>query len=143
MKPRWMTWGTVLVLAMFVGAGCAETGEEATGTTPAAVEDAAVEASSGHMVATFAIPSIDDAMTKKLTAALADNPGVLTAKADADSGLYKVAFRTDQTSPRIVFSALSKVHRDVSLRDVVAARSEAGAHECGGCPMQSTCGDTH
>ena len=107
---------------------------------PEATDDAAADAApSGHIVATFLAPDLDEVGTKALITALAENPGILTAAALPDSGLFVVAFTGETTSPAEVLGAVSKTNPRLALRDIAQVAGGGGKDPCGGCPSQATC----
>ena len=137
MKQRGLILLWILMSMTLAVYGCAETGEDATGTAAVTSE------AEGHQIATFAVQDLDQDATIALTTALANNKGVLSAEAIPEDGLYKVAFRSGDTTPEAVLAAMIEVHPQVSLREVTEAKAEAGKHACGGCPMQNSCAESH
>ncbi|MEZ4647996.1 MAG: hypothetical protein R3E97_04275 [Candidatus Eisenbacteria bacterium] len=123
------TAGLSLLLAA-CGTNGDTTSEEATEETAAA----------GHVVATFLAPELDEAGTKTLVAALASNPGIMTAAAVPDSGLFRVAFASNATSAAEVLGAVTKTNPRLALRDVVQVAGGA-ADACAACPSRTSCGD--
>jgi hypothetical protein len=108
---------------------------------PAKVEPAPAPAAEA---ATFAVPGLNAELVTKLTQALADKPGVVSAKADEVGGTYAVSFTPGQTNPDALLKALQVVKADASLKGVSAATGAdpgvAPEHNCGGCPYHDTCG---
>lgn len=92
--------------------------------------------------AAFSVPGITDEGVKKLSAALADDPGVVSAKADNENELFRVTFKPGKSNPGDILAALKTVDPQIAFKGVEKAEgSEAPAgHACGGCPMRHQCG---
>ena len=91
--------------------------------------------------AVFAVPGLkDEAVVKSLTAALAKEPGVVSAKADAVTGKFIVTFEPGKTALPSLEKAMAKVAPASKLEKVGAADAkDATKHDCGKCPSKSTC----
>ncbi|HOX46749.1 MAG TPA: hypothetical protein PK668_24340 [Myxococcota bacterium] len=151
-KLMWITLAGLFVLAASCAKpeGVAPAGEPGQAApaepaqpqppAPAKVESAPAPAAE---TATFAVPGLNAELVTKLTQALADKPGVVSAKADEAGGTYAVSFTPGQTSPDALLKALQAVKADCSLKGVAPAAGDDGAapkHDCGGCPYHDTCG---
>jgi hypothetical protein len=91
------------------------------------------------LVATYEVPALDDDTAKKLTLALADRDGVVSAKADQENGLFKVTYSSG--CPHSMEGALKGVVADTKLQGVTAREGDApAAGGCGGCANKATCG---
>jgi hypothetical protein len=90
------------------------------------------------LVATYEVPALDDDTAKKLTLALADRDGVVSAKADQENGLFKVTYSSG--CPHSMEGALKGVVADAKLQGVTAREGDAPAAGCGGCANKATCG---
>jgi hypothetical protein len=103
------------------------------GTAPA-------EAAKGPETAVFEVAGLkDEALVKKLTLALADEPGILTAKADSEAGRFLVTFEPGKTSPDALTKALAKAEPGAKLEKVQPADPKAAKHDCGKCPTKAKC----
>lgn len=134
---RLLTLVGVAGIALQLGA-CAPSEDTSAVDIPA--ENAVEGAAAGHVIATFLAPELDSAGTKTLVAALASNPGVMTAAAVPDSGLFRVAFASNETSAADVLGAVTKANPKLVLRDI-AQVSGGSADACAGCPSRTSCGD--
>ena len=91
------------------------------------------------LVATYEVPGLDEDAAKKLTLALADRDGVVSAKADTENGLFKVTYSSG--CPHSMEGALKGVVAETKLQGVTAREGEAPATGgCGGCANKATCG---
>jgi hypothetical protein len=94
------------------------------------------------LVATYAVPGLDDDAVRKLTVALADRDGVVSAKADKAAGLFLVTYSSG--CPHSMLAALQTVVAEAQLQGVTARTGDAPpAGGCGGCPNKNTCGGSH
>lgn len=101
----------------------------------------AKEAPKGPEVAVFAVPGLTDAaLVKSLSASLAKEAGVVSAKADAESGRFLVTFEPGKTTPETLGKALVKVSPDAKFEKVQPADPAAAKHDCGKCPGKASCG---
>jgi len=114
----------------------AESKKEAPAAETPPQEEPALE------TAAFTVPGITDEGVKKLTAALSDDPGVVSAKADGENELFKVTFKPGKSNPGDILAALKTVDPQIAFKGVEKAEgSEAPpGHACGGCPMRHQCG---
>ena len=108
-----------------------------------AAEPAAVNPHSASadnlLVATYEVPGLDEETAKKLTLALADRDGVVSAKADQEKSLFKVTYSSG--CPHSMEGALKGVVAETKLQGVTAREGEAPATgACGGCANKATCG---
>lgn len=114
---------------------------------PAPVAAAAPAAPSpgNLLVATYAVPDLKGERVKSLVSALADNPGVKSAKAEQEAGLFKVTFQPGASCPRAMLGALAAVAPGVALKGVAPAQGSAPGpkHDCSACPMKKSCGESH
>ena len=94
------------------------------------------------LVATYEIPGLDDNAVKMLTLAIADRPGVVSAKADTEAGLFKVTYTSG--CPHGMLNALQGVAKDAKLQGIAAGTGEPVKKPgCGGCPNKESCGGSH
>jgi len=128
---------TLVSVAASILLSCGRSADEIDAVGAAAGTDA-----DAHLVATFLAPDLDGTGTKALVAALAANPGVLTAAALPDSGLFVVAFTGAKTSPAEVLGTVTKTNPRLVLRNVANVAGGTGADACAGCPSQAACGGT-
>lgn len=128
----------VLLALLSLATACSrkEAGSLPAGGQHAGVDDTALE------TAVFSVPDITDEGVRKLTAALADLPGVVSAKADSESAALMVTFKPAASGPNDILSALTAIDPQVTLQSVGEAREDAApaGHDCGGCPMRHQCG---
>ncbi len=128
----------VLLALLSLAAACSrkEAGSQPAGGQQAGVDDTVLE------TAVFSVPDITDEGVRKLTAALADLPGVVSAKADRKSAALMVTFKPAAAGPKEILSALTAIDPQVTLQNVGDARDDAApaGHDCGGCPMRNQCG---
>ncbi len=116
---------------------------------PARAEPARLEPAPAAPVAetaTFQVPGLDAELVSKLTQALADKPGVVSARADQPAATFAVTFTPAQTNPGALLAALQTVKADCSLKGVAPAAADAAApakHDCGGCPHRNACAKAH
>ena len=107
---------------------------------PALAVDKAAEAPKGPETAVFEVSGLKDAaLVKKLTLALADEAGILTAKADAEAGRFLVTFEPGKTNPEALTKALAKAEHGAKFEKVQPADAKAAKHDCGKCPSKSKC----
>ncbi len=91
------------------------------------------------LVATYEVPALDEATAKKLTLALADRDGVVSAKADQENSLFKVTYSSG--CPHSMEGALKGIVAEAKLQGVTAREGDAPATGgCGGCANKATCG---
>ena len=95
----------------------------------------------GAETAVFSVPGLkDEAVVKSLTAALAKEPGVVSAKADAAAGKFLVTFEPGKTGKAALEQAVIKVVPASKLETVGPADAkDAAKHDCGKCPSKATC----
>jgi hypothetical protein len=99
------------------------------------------EAAKGPEVAVFAVPGLTDAaLVKSLSASLAKEAGVLSAKADAEGGKFLVTFEPGKTTPEALGKALATVSPQAKFEKVQPADPAAAKHDCGKCPSKASCG---
>jgi len=108
----------------------------------AVAEDAAPqEETPALQTAVFAVPTVgDEAVVKKLTAALAKQEGLVSAKAEIEAKQFLVTFETGKTDGEALAAIVTEVVPDAKLETVKTAEPKAAAHDCGKCPSKSTCG---
>jgi len=111
---------------------------------PLAAEKAApsqAEGAKGAETAVFSVPGLkDEAVVRSLTVALAKEPGVVSAKADAAAGKFLVTFEPGKTGKASLEKAVSKVVPAARLEKVGPAdEKDAAGHDCGKCPSKATC----
>jgi hypothetical protein len=107
---------------------------------PVLAADQPAEAPKGPETAVFEIAGLkDEAVVKKLTAALAEEAGVLSAKADAEAGRFLVTFEPGKTGPEALTKALAKAEPGAKLEKIQPADPKAAKHDCGKCPSKSKC----
>jgi len=149
--------GTVLVILVLFSLAAACSRKEAESAPGGGQEARVVEAAGSESeapasevpapekpaleTAAFSVPGITDEGIKKLTAALADNPGVVSAKADSENELFRVTFKPGASNPKDILSVLKTIDPQVSFQGVEAAEGSAAptGHDCGGCPMRHQC----
>lgn len=102
---------------------------------------AAEKAARPHDVAVFSVPDLARGGTlKELAKALADQPGIVKAKADKKAGTFKVTFDRQATNPERVQQAVGSVSPNATLVSVGPADPKAaGEKGCGGCPRAQSC----
>jgi hypothetical protein len=99
------------------------------------------EAAKGPEVAVFAVPGLTDAaLVKSLSASLAKEAGVVSAKADAEGGKFLVTFEPGKTTPEALGKALATVSPQAKFEKVQAADAAAAKHDCSKCPSKASCG---
>lgn len=112
-------------------------------TFPLAAEKAAAPAAGakGAETAVFAVPGLkDEAVVKSLTLALAKEPGVMSAKADAAAGKFLVTFEPGKTGKASLEQAMAKVVPAAKLERIGPADAkDAAKPDCGKCPSKATC----
>lgn len=129
MKPiRSFALALVLALSMFPLAA------EKAATAPAA-------GPKGAETAVFAVPGLkDEAVVKSLTLALAKEPGVISAKADAAAGKFLVTFEPGKSGKASLEQAVAKVVPAARLEKIGPADAkDAAKADCGKCPSKATC----
>lgn len=96
----------------------------------------------GQETAVFRVPGLEKGtLIKDLSKTLAEKPGIVSAQADKEKGLFKVTFDMAKTNPKEILKSLSSVTDQIKLDSVVAADSAAPAKkDCGKCPLASSCG---
>jgi len=108
--------------------------------TPSSAEDKSCETSEKNIVqsAVFKVPDLTKEMAKKLSKALADKPGVLSAKPDLEKQHFTVTFEPEKNNPEKIGGILASVVPGTALQKVVAAdqKDEKG---CGGCKHKKAC----
>jgi len=92
--------------------------------------------------AVFAVPNLSDqAVVKDLNKVLAKEKGILSAKAETETGKFLITFETAHNSPEALTKVVTKVVPQAKLDGVRAADAKAAAHgDCGKCPSKSSCG---
>lgn len=116
----------------------------ALATFPLSAEKAATEQAAGAKgaeTAVFAVPGLkDDAVVKSLTLALAKEPGVMSAKADAAAGKFLVTFEPGKTGKASLEQAMTRVVPAARLEKIGPADAkDAAKTDCGKCPSKATC----
>jgi copper chaperone CopZ len=108
----------------------------------AAAAFAADPAASAQETAVFEVAQLSkEAVVKDLAKALANEPGVVKAKAEVDKGLFAVTFEPGKTNPETLTKAMTAVAGEVKLKEVIGAKSGAAVPSaCGACPSRSACG---
>lgn len=115
-----------------LGAGAAATAAEKTAGGP--------DAAGAREVAAFSVPRLKGAVLKDLAKALADEPGIVRAKADRKSKTFLVTFDGRRTSPEAILRAVNTVSKEATLVAVTPADPKAaGGPGCGGCPQAKSC----
>jgi copper chaperone CopZ len=122
---------TILILAGLV-AGAAGAAEKA----PASQSSAAAQE-----VAAFSVPQLDKGeVVKALAKALADEPGVVRAKADKKKQTFNVTFDKRTTGPDRILVAVRTVSKEAKLVAVTPAGAKPkDAGDCGNCPRAKSC----
>jgi hypothetical protein len=126
--------------------GPAPAKKDQAASAPVAQAAAPAAPSPGNLlVATYAVPDLKGERVKSLVSALADNPGVKSAKAEQEAGLFKVTFQPGASCPRAMLGALAAVAPGVALKGVAPAQGSAPGpkHDCSACPMKKSCGESH
>lgn len=96
----------------------------------------------GPETAVFQVPNLKDSdVVKKLTKVLADEAGVLSAKADAEAGQFLVTFEPGKIGSEELAKVLAKVAPEAKLDKVQPADPKAAKHDCGKCPSKAKCAD--
>lgn len=91
-------------------------------------------------VATFEVPEMDEAMAKKMAAALAEKEGILKASPEMTEKEMEVYFAAQDVTADMILSLLKKVEGDASLKGVREDTCEAAPKTgCDGCPMKGGC----
>jgi hypothetical protein len=123
-----------LVLALVLALGAFPLAAEKPATAPA-------DAAKGAETAVFSVPGLkDEAVVKSLTVALAKEPGVMSAKADAAAGKFLVTFEPGKTGKASLEQAMAKVVPAAKLEKIGPADAkDAAKHDCGKCPSKATC----
>jgi len=95
--------------------------------------------------AVFSVPGINDELVKKFAEALAAKEGLVSAQADREKGLFKVAFLPGKISEKEILALLQKVMPEVTLQSTEGAvpPPQDSGHDCGGCPYHNTCEKKH
>jgi len=101
----------------------------------------AAPATPATQTAVFAVPKLSDAaVVKDLNKALAKEKGILSAKAETETGKFLVTFETAQNSPEALTKVVTRVVPEAKLDTVRAADAKPAAHgDCGKCPSKSSC----
>ena len=116
--------------------------EEARPAEDTAAVDPHAAAEDNLLVAAYEVPALDNKLARKLTLALADRDGVVSAKVDKANGLFKVTYSSG--CPHGMLAALQAVVPEASLQGVTARDGEAPAKSgCGGCPKKESCAGAH
>jgi len=109
--------------------------------TPAKDAAPTKNAAPAAQTAVFVVPNLSDAaVVKDLNKALAKEKGILSAKAETETGKFLVTFETAQNSPEALTRVVTKVVPEAKLDTVRAADAKPAAHgDCGKCPSKSSC----
>jgi hypothetical protein len=120
---------------------------QAPAASPAAdpVAKPAAPGAGSLLVATYRVPELKGERVKSLVSALADQPGVRSARVEPDGGLFKVTFQPGGACPRAMLQALAAVAPGVTLQGITPASGNAlgPKHDCGECPMKKSCRESH
>ena len=120
----------------------APTAAPAPVVAPAPAPTPAHAGAGGNEVASYAISDTAGPTIKMLVVSLNDNPGVVSAKIDAEKSLLNVTFTPGKTNPHAMLTSLKGVDKNVKFVGVAAAEG-GGAKKhagCGNCPSKKSCG---
>ena len=100
------------------------------------------KAAPAQETAVYAVPGIEKGTTiKDLSKAIGEKPGIVSAQADKEKGVFKVTFDKSKTNPQEILKALTAVTADIKLDSVSPADPKAASkHDCGKCPSKKSCG---
>ncbi len=86
-------------------------------------------------MATYSIPDLDTAMVvHKIAKAVADQPGISSAKPDFKNKQFAIIFNANELDPEKLLEAIATVSPDSKLVSVSAAPALASPSKHAGCP---------
>jgi|GEM_PF-5002969 len=92
--------------------------------------------------AVFKVPDLTKEMAKALSKALADKPGVLSAKPDLEKQHFIVTFKPKENDPDRIGKVLASVAPGTVFKEVTAV-DHKDKKGCGGCQHSETCAEKH
>jgi hypothetical protein len=109
---------------------------------PPAPVETATSGSPSSSSAIFEFAALEPGEVQPLIVALAEDPGVISAKPDVRARQLAVIFDSGKTSPAALLDRLVKLKAGASLKGVSSLPPPAAGpeHECGGCPFHDSCG---
>jgi hypothetical protein len=128
---------TGVVVVMLLAGGSpgvqAADGGKACATAKARPDEAS------RVLAQYSVPSLTRKSAKKLARAVARQPGLVSAKPDADQKTFSVVFDPAKASSADILAALRKVDAGTALSKESPFKSEKGDSACAGCPSRNAC----
>ncbi len=95
-------------------------------------------------VAVFRVEGLTDEVTGTLVEAIAQEKGVISARGDKEAQTLSVTFEPGVAVLGDLATKMSATGTKVTFDKVIAADPQAEPkHDCGSCPMRSSCGGEH
>ena len=129
--PILLTVAALLALSGLANPGAR--GEESGQAAPA------FEKASPYRAVTFAVPDLTKELGRSLSGAIAQTPGLVSARPDFEKKTFTVLFAVDKTSSADIHKALLTVASGAKIdREEAVAESDAKVN-CNACPNRKSC----